>query len=392
MGAYMYNPLNSEVRIVVQQPALPKYRIPVFKEWASRSGICLTVSYAASDSTLHNESPDGFTAQFCTLRKIKMGKRRLMWHSAQWNSAKRDACDVLVLSWDVQYLSLIPSLIRARLNGIKTILWGHGYSKREFRLRKCIRDSVGRMADALVFYDHITAQRFIEDGWDKKRIHVAPNSLDQTEIQAARSAWLETPAKLKSFQDENGLTGKKNIIYIGRVYKENRLDLLVSALSQITKKYSDIQLLIIGKENDCVAQLKQQATELGVERFIRWLGPIYEESEIAPYMLSSKLFCYPANIGLSIMHAMGYGVPVITGDDIAAHNPEIHVLEDGVNGCLFKDSDVSDLADKIMYLLSSENELDSLGKTAREAVLNGFTTNDMVDGFMSAVRSVINES
>ncbi|MFT5716080.1 MAG: glycosyltransferase involved in cell wall biosynthesis, partial [Oleiphilaceae bacterium] len=125
-----------------------------------------------------------------------------------------------------------------------------------------------------------------------------------------------------------------------------------------------------------------------VEHALRWLGAIYDENEIAPYMLASSLCCYPANVGLSMMHAMGYGVPVITGDDIKSHNPEIHVLDNGLNGSLFLHLDTKDLAKKIIEILDNEKQLSLMGKNARKTVLNGFMTQDMVKGFMGAIRAI----
>jgi glycosyltransferase involved in cell wall biosynthesis len=380
------------VRIIVQQPALPKYRISFFAELSKRYGTKLLVHFAALSSDLENCKSDEIAADFVPMRFFRFGKRRLMWHSAQWGNATREKCDVLVLSWDVQYLSLVPALVRARVNGVKTILWGHGYSKSESRIRKWIRDSVGRMADALVFYDHVTAKAFLDAGWSEKRIYVAPNSLDQRAIQRARAEWLADEMKLIEFQERNNLLGKINLIYIGRIYEENRLDLLIDALPGILRRHPSVQLLVIGKLNACAQQLKRRASNLGIADSIQWVGSVYEEQNIAPYMLSSRLFCYPANIGLSIMHAMGYGVPVITGDDIASHNPEIHVLQEGTTGMLFSHLDVADLVVKISASLGGDSDLRRMGRNARKYVLGGFTTEFMVEGFMKAVEAVSDEN
>lgn len=375
-----------ETRVIVQQPALPQYRVPFFRELSIRKGVDIKLFYSASiDSDLDNKVSPDIDLEFVPMWLRQVGSRHLMWHSAQWNGARRGACDILILSWDAQYLSLMPALLRARMHGIHTILWGHGYSKKEAWYRKHIRDSIAKLADALVFYDHVTAKNFIDSGWDEEKIFVAPNSLDQTEIQRARSKWLDDPGRQTRFQREQALEGRTNIIYIGRIYENNRLDLLIKALPQIKEAVPNIQVLIIGRQNDAACALQSLAETLDVADSIRWLGEIYEEEEIAPFMLSSKLFCYPANVGLSIMHAMGYGLPVITGDNIASHNPEIHILKNGENGCLFNDGDVSALGSTISELLVSPDRLAALGDSARATVMESFTIDKMTDGFMSAI-------
>ena len=379
----------SETRVFVQQPALPKYRVPFFRELSERAGISLTLNYSSVDNELDNIVSTEFDLEFVPMWMMRVGGRHLMWHSAQWNGARRGACDVLVLSWDAQYISLIPALLRARHNRISTILWGHGYSKKEAWFRKLIRDGIARLADALVFYDFVTARKFIDSGWNPDMIHVAPNSLNQESIQRARSEWIDEPGRLERFQDEHALSDRTNILYIGRIYDDNRLDLLIKALPKIRAAVPGIQVLIIGKQNQSAAVLRKLADKLKVSDCIRWLGAIYDEQNIAPYMLSAKLFCYPANIGLSIMHAMGYGLPVLTGDNVASHNPEIHVLKNNETGALFKDGSSGSLADRIAELLNSPERLDALGDAARTAVLESFTIEKMADGFAGAIESVV---
>jgi glycosyltransferase involved in cell wall biosynthesis len=382
---------TQDCRVVVQQPALRKYRIPFFQEWSGRDGISLKLQYALRGNELTADDINGFDSECVPMWVKRIGRKKLMWHAAQWRSAKQHMCDVLVLSWNVQYLSLVPALLRARKNGIKTILWGHGFSKQESGARKFLRDAVGRLADALVFYDYNTARAFLDAGWPEYKIHVAPNSLDQAAIQQARAYWLNPSGRLESFQQENGLAGRKNIIYVGRIYEENRLDLLLQALPELAQKHPTVQLLVIGSLNDTAGVLQQLAEKTGVSDRVKWLGAIYGEHDIAPYMLSSCLFCYPANIGLSIMHAMGYGVPVVTGDQTSSHNPEIHVLRNGVNGCEFKHLDIASLSIRLTELLDAPDRTAAMGSAARNAVLEEFTTPKMVDGFISALNCVLND-
>lgn len=383
---------HSPLRIIIQQPALPKYRAPFFREIMNRPGIKVELLYASGDDSLANYPSIDLDAEFIPMRIKTAGSISSMWHSAQLMGARRGACDVLVLSWNVQYLSLVPALIRARINGIRTILWGHGYSKNESAFRKKIRDMVGGMADALLFYDYSTAAKFIQDGWDERKIHVAPNSLDQAVIQQIRKSWIDSPSQLHVFQKRHNLAGRKNIVFIGRIYRENRVDLLIRALPSIRREHPDVQLLIIGNANNEVAlELQHLAEGLEVAGLIRWLGAIYDENEIAPYMLSSQLFCYPNNVGLSIMHAMGYGIPVVIGDHISGHNPEVHVLKEGFNGLLFKHLDTDDLALKVATILGDPERLKSMGCAARDTILQSFTIDKMADGFIKAVDAVIED-
>ena len=114
--------------MVIQQPALPAYRIPVYRELASRPGIDLLVTYS-HDPNLPNLEPEGFEATPSPLHRFMLGGREMYWDPAQLKYARRRHADVLMLTWNAHYLSLPLALARARMSGVGTVLWGHGYSK-----------------------------------------------------------------------------------------------------------------------------------------------------------------------------------------------------------------------------------------------------------------------
>src|SRR5688500_16604389 len=165
------------VRLVVQQPALPKYRVPVFRELARRPGIDMTLFWGDHPLAPKEKGviPDGFDGYFVPMRQLPLGREVMLWHQPQWQYATPASADVLLLSWDIHYLSLVPALLRAKASGVPTILWGHGYSKTGSRLRSWPRDKVAELATALLFYNHSAADTFIKRGWDRRRIYVAPN-------------------------------------------------------------------------------------------------------------------------------------------------------------------------------------------------------------------------
>ena len=107
------------IRVAVVQPSLAKYRIPVFRELASRPGIDLAVHYGKAEG-IPNVAPEGFRAVEAPIRAAGGAK----WQQAQVALASRGECDVLVLGWDLHYASLVPALLRARAQRVGTVLWG----------------------------------------------------------------------------------------------------------------------------------------------------------------------------------------------------------------------------------------------------------------------------
>ena len=380
------HPDSGPLRVLIQQPSLAKYRVPVYRLLNQDPNLEVTVVYG-QDGGLPNVPPDGFTAIHRPHRELGVGRRRpFVWQWQQVRLASREHCDVLVMVWNTRWLTLPLALWRARRQGVRTVLWGHGYSKDEAAWRAKLRTRIGRMADALLLYSRGVADRYRECGFDAADVFVAPNTLDQSAIQAARSDWLAEPQKLAAFREANGVKGTdQNLLYVSRFAPENRVDLLIRAVARLAPQRPQLRLNLIGKGEPCARDLKALAADLGIADRVRFLGAIYDESSLAPWFLSADVFCYPENIGLSLLHAMGYGVPVVTADDASIQNPEFEALRDGENGCTYRTGSAEALAEVLAALLDDDTERMRLGRAALNTATREFGLEAMVDGFRAAV-------
>lgn len=372
------------IRVSIVQPALPAYRGAVFRELASRDGLLTTLHYAEQPN-LANASPEGFDAVPIRQRTVRVGRQSVILVPSLLRLAKPAHSDVLVAPWNTRSVLLGPALSRARKRGVGTVVWGHGFSKRESAKRLAFRDSVATKADAAVFYNNAAAEAFRQRNPDYLArgggVFVAINSLDQTEIQRARTDWLGRETELAAFKSKHGLDAGPVAIFVSRLLEENRVEMLLEA----TEKIDGLTAVVIGKGPD-KARLESIADRLGISRRVRFPGAIYGEDAIAPWYLSSQVFVYPVNIGLSAMHALGYGVPIVTSDNIAGHNPEIEAVEDGVNAILYKDGDVSAMAEAIRALTGNPDKQLTFSEAARRTVTERFNVPKMVDGLEAAIR------
>lgn len=372
------------IRVLVQQAALPRYRVPVFRELASRPGIDLKLVYSVTPG-LPNAQPDGFHAEQVEHRRWVVGGQDFTWHPGQFGHVGRGHADVAILSWSTRYLSLIPGLIKARVLGIPVALWGHGYSKTERAMTSWARRTLARLARAVVFYNHTAAEAFIARGFPRERVFVALNSLDQRPIQAAREHWLARPEELRAFQESKGLLGRKTVLFVSRLDPGNRVSLLLEAADELRRRLPELLVLIVGTGEEGEA-LNAMIEARGLRDHVRMLGAIYQETELGAYFVSARVFCYPRNIGLSILHAFGYAQPVVTGDDLASHNPEIEALRPGENGLTYRDGDAADLACVLERVLTDDALRQRLSEGALRTILERFSVQKMVDGFEAAIR------
>ena len=213
---------------------------------------------------------------------------------------------------------------------------------------------------------------------------MALNAIDQEPIQEMRRRFLDDPEQLAEFRHGQDLSAGPVILYVSRVKPENRVDLLLRATALLRERHPGLRSVIVG--GGAVEALKLLARELRIEDAVRFTGPIYEEAALAPLFLSATAFCYPANIGLSILHAFGYGLPVITTDRNDVQNPEIEALDPGRNGLIYRHGDARSLAETIDRLIADPGLRQLLSEGAHSTAFNRFSLRGMVDGIEGAIR------
>lgn len=376
--------MSRPTRFTIVQPGLAKYRVPVFRALAERPNVSLRVLYGTS-TTLKNAAPDGFEGV-----ERPQTIRRFFGHPLYWHQAHLEAAstgDVAIMTWDVHFLSLLPAIRRARRRGVGTVLWGHGFGKGENALRRGLRNRLGRLADALLVYNHRARHLLLEDGFDPERVFVAPNTVDLSDAQRAVTQWQQDTGRLAAKRAELGL-GEHVLLHVSRWQPQRRVEQLLEATSRLTGEFPDLKLVLIGQEHDN-SRTRADIERLRLGGHVVFTGPIYEEKELAPYFLSAAAMVFPAEIGLSLHHAFAYGLPVVTHNDVDLHAPEVEALKADVNGLTFPPNDVEALAAQLRQLLADSALRLRLSAAARATIAQRYTLANMVDGFIASAERAI---
>lgn len=382
--------VDSPVRVVIQQPCLPLYRIPVFRQLSATSGVAVKVEYGVMDE-IANAEPDQFAAQYCHVKRWKLGRAVFCWHSAQWANAAPHKADVLVLGWEMKYLSLLPALLKAKLSNVPTILWGHGSRETDSIVVTMLRRLAANLSTAVMFYNQAAAAQYIQTGLPKEKVFVALNSLYQTPIAEAREYWLQHKDELSQFQRSRGLDGRRVLLFVSRLHPGRRVDLLLQALVNLRSEFPTALTVVIG-DGDYRQVLEASARDLGVAENVLFLSGIYDERELGAWFMSAEVFVFPSCIGLSLLHAFGYGLPVVTSDRLSRQNPEIEALKTGENGFLYKDEDATALAECIAHLLRDSQLRNRMSNNALLTVQEEYTIEHMCEGMLSAMEYCVAKS
>ncbi|MHC5004251.1 MAG: glycosyltransferase, partial [Planctomycetota bacterium] len=331
------------MRIAICQPGgLPRYRLPAFDLLGRQEGIELTI-FAHPDRQ-GGGAIEGLAFRY-EPRETRGSRIPGLWHQpVQLEAVDPDRFDFVVLPWNTRCRTLRPALRLARRRGVPVALWGHGVSKRPGRIRDALRLRAGRRAGAVLVYTHTVAKHLVDRaGFTPDQVFVAQNAIDQRPVRRARNAWTDDRARLDAFRAEHRLVPDRTVIHVSRLLAENRPDLLLHGVDELRRDLPDCHLVLIGDGPER-GRLQRLAGELDISDHVTFAGPIYDDDALAPWMLSAAVFGYPVNIGLSIMHAFGYGLPVVTSADMRSHGPEIEALEPGHTGLLYRDGDARDMA------------------------------------------------
>lgn len=382
---------SDPIRALLVQPTLAKYRLPVYRELAGREGIDSLLWYGDHNPGM-NVEPDGFAAELKPIKSWRLAGQEALWHQAQIDATERKDVDALVLSWGSRYLSLGPALRRAKRRGLPVVLWGHGYSRTENALSRWARNRIAKLATVLMFYDEQTAAAAIESGWPADRVFTAPNAIDQAPIAAARDACLADSAALNAFRESEELIGRRIVLYVSRFIPENRVELLIEAIDHLRKTKPEVLAVLVGGGQE-FSRIDSMVAQRGLADHVRLLGPIYEEERLASWFVSADLFVYPAAIGLSLLHAFGYGLPVVTDDSSTGHNPEIIAFDphDGPNqnGACYRTGDAASFANTILRLMDDETLRNTLSANALATIEQRYNVPAMVDGMEAALRRCV---
>jgi glycosyltransferase involved in cell wall biosynthesis len=157
--------------------------------------------------------------------------------------------------------------------------------------------------------------------------------------------------------------GSPQIIYCGRLTPEKEPSLLIEVFDRIVERYPDASLVVIG-DGECLSELEAAKEKRGNNSRMIFLGSCYGEGILAPWFLGSDIFLLPGAGGLSINHALAYGLPIVTfasGARGAFQGPEIEYVVDGSTGRLVdRGSGAEGLALAILEIFETPGELERL--------------------------------
>lgn len=355
-------------KLIIVQPAFPEYRKDFFfrvnQEFKGEM-ILFFSENSINYSRINSDYP-------CWAKKLDLV---LDVGFVQWQrgvlSIELKEGDVLVVSGAPRCLSNILLILKAKIAGAKVVWWGHYMSSTSKWYRVFFRMLLMKMADKVIFYTDKEVLRYkAEFGkYDRRLIGALNNGLDFDRINKLRVSF------------DPYLRGDE-ILFIGRLTAKSQLLTLIKSLEIMNR--STVKLHVIG-DGEYMNKSIELSKELGVFDRITFYKNVFDEIEISKIANKCKLFVYPGDVGLSVIHSFCYGLPVVVHNDINKHMPEIAAFDEGENGMCFDKNDPYSLAKSIEYLFGAPELLKKMSNKCLEKVANKFNTKEMAKRMINVV-------
>ena len=253
--------------------------------------------------------------------------------------------DVIILDTTIYYMSTWIGLVIAKLCKKKVIIWGHGFKGDGRGFRDLLRRLQYKLVDGLLLYGNAAKEKLEKKGFKPSQMHVVYNSLDY-----------ESQAKFRTGISSEDILAKKHelffrpdlpvVLYIGRLSLGKKLDMILHTARNIFDSGKKYNILFVG-DGLLVSNLKSLANDLLLSEYVRFYGPCYDEGEISKLISLANVTVVPDQLGLTSIHSLVYGVPVITSDNLSAHGPEYESIISGVNGSFYKIGSIESLSEEI---------------------------------------------
>ena len=258
-------------------------------------------------------------------------------------------------------------------NKKRLYFWTHGWYGKESRLTAWIKKCFFKMADGIFLYGNYARNLMIEEGFDSDKLFVIHNSLDHHKQVEIRKSMTSSDIFSKHFKNKN-----KTIIFIGRLTAVKRLDLLIEAIRILKTKGYNYNLVLVGDGSER-SNLEHLVMNNNLEENVWFYGACYDEYENANLIYNADLCVAPGNVGLTAMHTMVFGTPVISHNDFKWQMPEFEAIKPGKTGAFFDKNNVDSLTQAISNWFVNNEDREAVRKECYDEIDNFWTPDFQIE-------------
>ena len=250
----------------------------------------------------------------------------------------------------------------------RIILWGHGWYGRENSLKKMVKKIYYALSDRILVYGDRAIQLMLKEGFKSSKLFAIHNSLSYDEQSKLFGYLPLTNPIQKHFQNNYPA-----IVFSGRLTSPKRIDMIIAAVSQLCQKHVFLNCILIGDGPE-KRNLEDLVKKNDLYRYFWFYGACYDEQIIGSFYWNAVACVSPGYIGLTAIHSLTYGCPVITHNDFLHQMPESEAIIPGITGDFFEHDNVQSLQDTIKKWIDiSSNDRESIRSACQKSIREEWT-------------------
>ena len=228
----------------------------------------------------------------------------------------------------------------------------------KYRISRFIETRLLKKVEAVFTISNAMRKEMVARGIPEEKIVIIPNGVDTKQFS--------TVPYDEALSEQTNIRGKKVIGFIGSFYHYEGIDILIDAFSEILGKDKDVALMLVGDGPE-YAKLRETANKKGLNGRVIFTGKV-PHNDIRRYYSVMDVLVYPRRsmrltelvTPLKPLEAMALG-KVVAGSDVGGIR---ELIENEVNGILFKPDSAESLSVKLVELLSNPALLETLSTQA----------------------------
>ncbi len=380
------------IRAYVQYNCVAHYRRPLFDLLSTNREVEFTV--------LADSKPDAPFLEVVDLPASRIRHRHvatraitlpwlpdLFWQPRALRIVFDDKPELVIALANPYSLTAWGLLLLCRLWRIPVLLWGHGLLREETGPKWWLRRTLYRLADGQLLYGEYAKDLLVKKGFDPATLYVVYNSLDY-DLQC-RIASRISQDEATHFRRALGVQEREGlVVFTGRLQPVKRLDLLMHAAADLLKRGKTVHIALVGEGSER-QHLASLAADLSIKEYVHVFGGNYDERFLGVLYAASDLSVVPSGAGLSVIHAMVYGTPVLLHDDLSGHFPEWEAVREGVTGLFYRRDDLEDLTLKIEQALFAAPAKLRMMSACRRVIRERYNPHRQEAVFVRAVRETL---
>lgn len=256
-----------------------------------------------------------------------------------------------ILTGEPSILSNWLIMILGRLLGKKVLVWSHGMKGDPKKKADWFELYFYKLTSKILLYGNHSRNVMLRRGFSKDKLVCIYNSLDHDKQIKIRSNLTYTDIYKNHFKNDS-----PTLLFIGRIQESKKLDLLIEALTILNNEGVECNLVFVGRDLGD-NNVKEMVLNKNLSDKVLFYGPCYDEDKLGELIYNATVCVSPGSVGLTAIHSLAYGTPVISHDNFYEQAPEHEVITKGKTGDFYKYGDIDHLCETLKKWLRIDGKL-----------------------------------